>query len=129
MRQLVYTMFNTNNHASFYLRWKEKLVKYQNVLKYYVHDCTNSITFSSVSYVNKRSSLIFVSNKFQKQPIADIFQNRCSQKSRNIHKKAPVFESLFNKVAGLKTFSCEHCDFLRNTFLYRTPPVAASKII
>ena len=33
MRQLVYTMFITNNHALFHLWWDKK------VLKYYVHDC------------------------------------------------------------------------------------------
>ena len=32
-------MYITNNHASFHLWWKKSLVKYQKVLKYYVHDC------------------------------------------------------------------------------------------
>ena len=40
MKNLVYTMFITNNHASFRLWWKEHIVKYQEVSKYYVHDCT-----------------------------------------------------------------------------------------
>ena len=48
-----------------------------------------------------------------------------------IHRKPPVLESLFfNKVAGLRTltqvFSCEFCQISKNTFSYRTPPVAAS---
>ena len=30
---------NTNNHASFHLWWKENLIKYQKVSKYYAHDC------------------------------------------------------------------------------------------
>ena len=38
---------------------------------------------------------------FQKQPLADVFQNRCSQKFRYVHKETPVVESLYNKVAGL----------------------------
>ena len=38
MRQLVYTLFSTNNHASFHLWWKENLVKYQKFSKYYDHD-------------------------------------------------------------------------------------------
>ena len=38
MRQLVYTMFITSNHASFHLWWKQNLVKYQKVSKYYVCD-------------------------------------------------------------------------------------------
>ena len=40
MKNFVYTMFITNNHASFRLWWKEHIVKYQEVSKYYVHDCT-----------------------------------------------------------------------------------------
>ena len=39
MRRLVHTMFITNNHASFHLWWKQNLVKYQKILKYYVHYC------------------------------------------------------------------------------------------
>ena len=35
----VHTMFITNNHASFHLWWKENLVKYQEVSKYFDHDC------------------------------------------------------------------------------------------
>ena len=34
----MYTMFSSNNHASFHLWSQENLVKYQKVLKYYVHD-------------------------------------------------------------------------------------------
>ena len=41
-------------------------------------------------------------------------QNRCSKKSRKIHGKTPMLESLFNKVAGLRpantsaqVFSCQ----------------------
>ena len=34
-------MFITNNHALFYLWWKEILVKFQKVFKYYVHDCNS----------------------------------------------------------------------------------------
>ena len=47
-------------------------------------------------------------------------------------------ESLLNKVAGLtlaillkkkilvQVFSCEFCEISKNTFSYRTPPLAAS---
>ena len=33
----------------------------------------------------------------------------------------------FNKVAGLQVLSCEICEISKNTFSYRTPPVAASE--
>ena len=36
----------------------------------------------------------------QKQPLADVLQNRCPSKFCKIHRKAPVLESLFNKVVG-----------------------------
>ena len=39
MRQLVYTMFVANHNASFHFWWKENLVKYQKVSKYYAHGC------------------------------------------------------------------------------------------
>ena len=39
VRQLVFTLFITNNHDSFHLRWQEHFVKHQNVSKYYGQDC------------------------------------------------------------------------------------------
>ena len=39
---------------------------------------------------------------FQKQPFADVLQNSCPWTFCKFHRKAPVFESLFNRVAGLK---------------------------
>ena len=38
----------------------------------------------------------------QKQPLADVLQNRCPRKFCKIRKKTTVLESLFNKVEGLK---------------------------
>ena len=38
----------------------------------------------------------------QKQPFADVLQNRCSGKFCKIHRKTPLLESLFNKVTDLK---------------------------
>ena len=40
MRQLIYTMFVSNNHALFHLWWKENLVKHQKVSKYYENGCS-----------------------------------------------------------------------------------------
>ena len=39
MRQLVHTMFLSNNGPSFHLWWKENLVKHREVSKYYETDC------------------------------------------------------------------------------------------
>ena len=38
VRQLVYTVFISNNRASFHLWWKQNLVKHQKVSKYYEND-------------------------------------------------------------------------------------------
>ena len=55
MRQLVCTMFVSNNRASFPLQWKENLVNHEKVSKYYENDCR--ILFSSllVFYIGKCS--------------------------------------------------------------------------
>ena len=53
---------------------------------------------------------IFFYYYFQKQPYADILQNRCCEKFCNIHRKTSVLESLFNKVAGLMA-----CNFISTT--------------
>ena len=39
VRQLVYTVFISNNHASFHLCWKKNLVKHKEISKYYKTDC------------------------------------------------------------------------------------------
>ena len=38
----------------------------------------------------------------------------CSKKFRNIHRKAPVLDSLFNKVVGVKA-----CNFIKKRFQHR----------
>ena len=45
----------------------------------------------------------------------------CPYKIRKIHRKTPVLETL------AQMFSCEFCKIYKNTFCYRTPPVAASE--
>ena len=52
----------------------------------------------------------------QKQPFANVLQNRCSKKFRNIHRKTLVLESPFDKVAGLQVFSCESCEIFNGSF-------------
>ena len=46
-----------------------------------------------------------ISRKAQKQPPKLICKNSCSEKFCNIHRKAPVVESLFDKV----DMRWEHC--------------------
>ena len=55
------------------------------------------------------------------------FSNKCSSKFLNTHRKTSVLESLFNNgVSSTQVFSCEYCEIFKNSFFYRTPPVAAS---
>ena len=60
---------------------------------------------------------------FQKQPYADVLQNRCYWKFRNIHRKTSVLASLFNKVAGLRPTTlfqpCTKRDFNTGVFLWK----------
>ena len=52
---------------------------------------------------SKTYDITVVEHKYtviQKHPFADVSQNICF---RNIHRKTPVLEILFTKVAGLKT--------------------------
>ena len=60
------------------------------------------------------------------------FKTGALKKSRNIQRKTPMLESLFNKAAGLKScnfvkkkalahmFSCEYCKIFKNIFLWNT---------
>ena len=47
MRKLLYTMFAINNHASIHLWWKENLLIYQHVSKYYEHSWNIRNLFST----------------------------------------------------------------------------------
>ena len=70
----------------------------------------------------------------------DFLQNRCSQKFSDIHRKTPMLDFLFNKVAAIQAcnfikkkiprqvLSCEYCEIFKNSFFYRTSLVAASEI-
>ena len=52
--------------------------------------------------------------KFQKQPFADVFQDRCSKKFHNIYRETSALELLTNKVAGP-----EDCNFITKRFQQR----------
>ena len=52
---------------------------------------------------NSWSSSSTFLTRIQKQLLADVLQNRCCEEFCNIHRETPVLESLFNKVAGLRS--------------------------
>ena len=63
-------------------------------------------------YLNgKNFKISFVENQripFKKQPFADVLQSRYYKKLRNIHRKTPALESLFNNVPVLQA-----CKFIK----------------
>ena len=49
----------------------------------------------------------------------------CFQKFRKFHRKTPVLDSFFNKVAGktpTQVFSCENCEIFKNTYFEEKEP-------
>ena len=56
--------------------------------------------------------------------IRNVLQNRCFLKFRQFHRKTPVLESRFNKVAGLKA-----CNFIKKRFQHSCFPVKFAKFI
>ena len=61
---------------------------------------------------------------FQKQPFADVLQCRCSEKWRNIRRKTPALESLFNKVPVLQA-----CNFIKMKLQQRCFPANIAKFL
>ena len=49
VRQLVYTVFKSENRGSFHLRWKENLVKHKKVSKYYESYCLQNFHLIFIS--------------------------------------------------------------------------------
>ena len=97
-------------------------VRMQQCRKKVFHKC-----FSSILYKSKKQLF-----EGQKQPPEVFYKKRCSLKFRKIHRKTPVPESLFNKVAGPipatllkkrfrhRSFPVNFMKFLRTTFLQKT---------
>ena len=56
----------------------------------------------------------------KKQSFADVLQTRCSSKFRKFHRKTPVLESLFNKVAGRPRRTPFFTEYLRWLLLHRS---------
>ena len=76
------------------------------------------------SSLRRDSKTRVMRKKLQKQSFADILQERFSYKFRNFHRKIPVLESLFNKVARLKT-----CNFIKKRPQHRCFLVKLAKFL
>ena len=66
---------------------------------------TNQVSILLISAEIKKwkSHFFFQVNLLLKQLFADVFQRRCSKELRNIHRKTPALESVFNKVPVIQT--------------------------
>ena len=67
-----------------------------------------------IYYSNMNKTAVEAYVQFQKQPPAVFCKKSCSLKFRKFHRKTPVLESLFNKVAGLQA-----CKFIKKRLQYR----------
>ena len=79
MRQLVYTMFISNNRPSFHLWWKENLAKLQQVSKYYEKDCLQIFLLLFMSLLPTK----FVKNSHIWSKIYFIFLKNVLKQTRN----------------------------------------------
>ena len=78
---------------------------------------------SSLVWIFFLSALImFLICYEEKESFADVLQNRYSSKFHKFHKKTLALESLFNKVACLKT-----CKFIRKILQKRCSPVKSAR--
>ena len=96
------------------------------------------IQATSVAKFKFQDLLIKPNMHGEKQSLEHVLQNRYSWKFCKFHGKAPVLESLFNKVADLlaynfikkrlqhRCFPVNVAQFLRTPVFYRPTPVAAS---
>ena len=73
-----------------------------------------------------------VTKAFYKKVFLEISQNSqestCARVSFLIKLQAWGSGTIFKSKALAKVFSCEFCEISKNTFSYRTPPVAASEV-
>ena len=86
----------------------------------------------STSYVT--CYVLYSFRKTFKQPFTDVFQGRCSEKFRNIRRKTPVLETLFNiftrfeagifikKDTPTRAFSYEYCKIFLWSIRHYTSP-------
>ena len=82
---------------------------------------------SRITFIEKKSLQEGRHGKVQKQRPEVFCKKRCFEKFRKIHRKTPVSESFFNKVADrpatlfkketlLQVFSCEFYEICKNSF-------------
>ena len=66
-----------------------------------------ALEYVLLSLLQEKKNILFRLQEIKLSAFADVFQKRSFQKFRNIHRKTPVLEYLFNKVAGFRPFFTE----------------------
>ena len=102
MRQLVYTMFISNNRPSFHLWWKENLAKLQQVSKYYEKDCLQIFLLLFMSLLPTK----FVKNSHIWGKIYFIFLKNMLKQTRNsFNQISSSVKSLLKQLPAKTNFS------------------------
>ena len=77
----------------------------------------NKTKLKTLQIKNRKKVFWQLATDIQEQSFAGVFHKRCSEKFCKIHRKTPVLESLFNKVAGHQA-----CNFIKNRIQHRCFP-------
>ena len=118
MRQLVYTMFISNDRPSCHLRWNENLVNHLKVSKYYETDCpqiflllimlllTNKVVKSS--HISTRIFFIFLNNVLKQtwNSFNTKFQPRWKDRE-SINQVRQILELFCHFIANFRLLQCE----------------------
>ena len=90
----MYTMFISNNGASFYFWWKENLVKHQKVSKYHENDCRVPLTPSPVQ---KIMLLLLILQNESPQYLLELVPLKHSSYTTRNAENIPFFKTKFFK--------------------------------
>ena len=108
----------SNNYASFHLRWKENLVKYQKASKYYDYDCLRNLLLLFVSLL----TATIVKNSYIFARIYFIFLKKCPRPNlRLIEKIGKVI--MQKKLSTFLQISCSNSrlNCVKNLRVTKTP--------
>ena len=128
MRQLVYTIFISNNHTSFHLWWKKKkLVKHRKVSKYCENDCRNhfwfkqdAVVWNRYCFVNKHKASDCINCLNLKNLTTKLLNsNDLAKRKQHWDKKYMVLLLLPYLLKILRTWSCSDTSINFQYFIFQ----------
>ena len=84
----------------------------------------NKIHLKTLQVKNRKKVFWQLATDIQEQPFAGVLLKRCSEQFRKFHKKTPVLESLFNKIAGHQP-----CNYIKKRLQHNRFPAKFPKIL